>query len=137
MHLYLPVQPRYSFEQVRTFAEVVARLVAWENPEQVTQERAVAKRSRGRVYIDCFQNARGRPLAAPYVVRAQARAPVSTPLLPGELRKGLKPERFTLRTVLARLERRGDLWAGLREQGQQLEQATERLRQRLARGKPA
>lgn len=137
MHLYLPVQPRYSFEQVRTFAEVVARLVAWENPEQVTQERAVAKRSRGKVYIDCFQNARGRPLAAPYVVRAQPRAPVSTPLLPGELRKGLKPERFTLRTVLARLERRGDLWTGLHEQEQQLEQATERLRQRLARERRA
>ena len=127
IHLYLPIEPRYSFEQVRTFADVVARLVAWENPELVTQERPVAKRSRTKVYIDCFQNAHGRPLAAPYVVRARPHAPVSTPLRPEELRKTLKPERFTLETIWARLESLGDIWAGLWEKRQRLEQATERL----------
>ncbi|MBI4462632.1 MAG: hypothetical protein HY653_06990 [Acidobacteria bacterium] len=137
IHLYLPIERNYGFEQVRNFAEVVARLVAWEIPEQVTQERAVAKRSPGKVHIDCFQNAHGRPLAAPYVVRAQPRAPVSTPVRPNELRTTLRPDRFNLKTIFARLERNGDLWAGLGENRQRLEEATERLSQHLARGKPS
>src|SRR5207253_6204338 len=77
IHLYVPVERAYTYEQLRTFAEIVARLVATEKPELVTQERAVAKRPPGKTLIDVHQNAFGRPLAAPYVVRPFPKAPVS------------------------------------------------------------
>ena len=70
IHLYLPVEPVYTYEQLRTFAEIVARMVTAEHPSLVTNERIVAKRPAGRVLIDVQQNAQGRPLAAAYVVRA-------------------------------------------------------------------
>jgi bifunctional non-homologous end joining protein LigD len=123
MHLYLPVEPNYTYEQLRTFAEILARIVSSEHPDLVTTERTIAKRPANRVLIDVQQNAHGRPLAAPYAVRAFARAPVSTPLLPTELQMKLKPEKLNIKTVPDRLKEKGDLWAGFWKQRQGLEGA--------------
>jgi len=126
-HLYIPVEPGYTYEHVRTFAEIVGRLVAAEHAELVTQERSVERRPQGRVLIDASQNAYGRPLAAPYVVRAFPHAPVSAPVQPRELRSSLRPEELNIRTVFGRLEKYGDLWARFWENRQRLEEAVERL----------
>ncbi|MGB2667935.1 MAG: DNA ligase D [Candidatus Acidiferrum sp.] len=127
MHLYLPVEPVYSYEQLRTFAEIVARVVTAEHPSLVTNERSVAKRPAGRVLIDVQQNAQGRPLAAAYVVRAFPKAPVSTPLQPSELRSNLKPEKLNIKSLTERLEEKGDLWADFWKRSQRLEDAIQRL----------
>ena len=68
------------------------------------------KRPDGRVLIDTLQNARGKPLAAPYSVRPFPAAPVSTPIAPGELSAKLVPEQWTIKTVPARIAKLGDLW---------------------------
>lgn len=127
MHLYLPVEPIYSYEQLRTFAEIVARIVTAAHPSLVTNERSVAKRPAGRVLIDVHQNAEGRPLAAPYVVRASPKAPVSTPLEPKELRVSLKPENLNIKTLPERLKEKGDLWGDFFERRQTLDDAIQRL----------
>jgi bifunctional non-homologous end joining protein LigD len=123
MHLYLPVEPVYTYEQLRTFAEIVARMVSAENAKLVTNERTVSKRPAGRVLIDVAQNAEGRPLAAPYVVRAFPKAPVSTPLHPRELRASLKPEKLNIKTLPERLKQEGDLWADFWKRRQRLDAA--------------
>src|SRR5437016_342455 len=110
MHIYLPVEPIYTYEQLRTFGEIIARTVTAEHPNLVTSERIVAKRPAGRVLIDVQQNAHGRPLAAAYSVRAFPQAPVSAPLLPRELRPSLRSETLNIETVFARLKDKGDLW---------------------------
>jgi len=133
IHLYLPLERRYTYEQARTFAAIVGQLVAAELPRLVTQERAVGQRARGKVYIDAYQNAYGRPLAAPYTVRAFAKAPVSAPLAPDQLRPSLKPEQFNLKNFLAPLEKRGDPWADFWKKRQRLEAATEKLGVLVAR----
>jgi len=127
MHLYLPVEPVYTYEQLRTFAEIVARMVTAEHSSLVTNERTVAKRPPGRVLIDVQQNALGRPLAAAYVVRAFPKAPVSTPLQPSELRTSLKPEKLNIKSLPQRLEEKGDLWADFWKRSQRLEDAIQRL----------
>jgi bifunctional non-homologous end joining protein LigD len=129
LHMYIPVEPGYTYEQVRTFAEIIGRLVARENPQKVTQERAVEKRRQGTVLIDASQNALGRPLATVYTVRAFPRAPVSTPISPGELNRSLRPEKLNLKTTPARVENLGDLWADFWQHRQKLEEAVERLHQ--------
>jgi len=73
-------------------------------PDTATVEIRKAKRT-GRVYIDVLQNARGHHAVPPYVLRAVPGAPVSTPLRWAEVKAGLDPKRFTLRTVPARLAR--------------------------------
>ncbi len=133
MHLYLPVEPVYTYEQLRTFAEIVARVVTAMHPNLVTNERTVAKRPAGRVLIDVQQNAYGRPLAAPYTVRAFPRATVSTPLQYGELRTNLKSERLNMKTLPSRLKGKGDLWADFWEKSQTLDHAINRLNEDIER----
>ncbi len=127
IHLYVPVEPVYTYEQLRTFAEIVARMVSAEHAKLVTNERSVAKRPAGRVLIDVQQNAEGRPLAAPYVVRAFPKAPVSTPLHPHELRASLKPEKLNIKTLPARLKEEGDLWGDFWKRQQRLDDAIQLL----------
>ena len=131
IHIYIPVEPIYTYEQLRTFGEIIARTVTAEHPNLVTNERTVAKRPAGRVLIDVQQNAHGRPLAAAYSVRAFPQAPVSTPLLPRELRAGLHPETLNIKTVFARLAEKGDLWADFWKRRQRLEGAIESLSRRM------
>src|SRR6266403_849325 len=131
IHIYIPVEPVYTYEQLRTFGEIIARTVTAEHPNLVTSERTVAKRPAGRVLIDVQQNAHGRPLAAAYSVRAFPQAPVSTPLLPRELRPSLRPETLNIKTVFARLKDKGDLWADFWKRRQRLEDAIESLSRRI------
>jgi bifunctional non-homologous end joining protein LigD len=132
IHIYIPVEPVYTYEQLRTFGEIVAHMVTTKHPSLVTNERSVAKRPVGRVLIDVHQNAHGRPLASPYSVRAFPHAPVSTPIQPRQLRASLKPERLNIRTVFARLKTKGDLWADFWNKQQRLEQAIELLSSRMS-----
>src|SRR5216684_1920574 len=131
IHIYIPVEPVYTYEQLRTFGEIIARTVTAEYPNLVTNERTVAKRPAGRVLIDVQQNAHGRPLAAAYSVRAFPQAPVSAPLSPRELRPSLRPETLNMNTVLARLKEKGDLWADFWKRRQRLEHAIELLSERM------
>ena len=127
IHIYIPVEPRYTYEQLRTFAEIIARLVSTKHANLVTHERIVAKRPAGRILIDVHQNAMGRPLASPYSVRAFPKAPVSAPLFTRELRANLLPETLNINTILPRLEKEGDLWSTFWTRRQTLEDALERL----------
>jgi bifunctional non-homologous end joining protein LigD len=134
IHIYIPVEPIYTYEQLRTFGEIVARTVTAEHPNLVTNERSVAKRPAGRVLIDVQQNAHGRPLAAAYSVRAFPQAPVSTPLLPRELRSSLRPETLNIKSLFARLKEKGDLWRDFWNRRQRLEDAIESLSRRMSQG---
>ncbi len=131
-HIFIPVEPVYTYEQLRTFGEIIARTVTAQHPNLVTNERSVAKRPAGRVLIDVQQNAMGRPLAAAYSVRAFPKAPVSTPVLPRELKSGLKPENLNIKTIFARLKEKGDLWRDFWKGQQRIEGAIERLSENVS-----
>jgi bifunctional non-homologous end joining protein LigD len=130
-HIFVPVEPVYTYEQLRTFAEIIARGVTAEHSKLVTSERIVAKRPAGTVLIDVQQNAHGRPLAAAYSVRAFPKAPVSTPVLPRELKTSLRPESLNIKTIAGRLKEKGDLWSEFWKKRQRLERAVELLSERV------
>jgi len=131
IHIYVPVEPVYTYEQLRTFGEIVARTVTTKHSNLVTNERSVARRPAGRVLIDVQQNALGRPLAAAYTVRAFPKAPVSAPILPRELRTSLRPETLNMKTILDRVKEKGDLWGDFWKKRQRLEGAIELLSSRM------
>ena len=62
-----------------------------------------------------MQNGLGKTLATAYSARASEFAGVSTPLTWQEIHDGVDREAFTIRTVPARVQAKGDLWAALRE----------------------
>src|SRR5215472_6468283 len=130
-HIFIPVEPAYTYEQLRTFGEIISRTVTAQHPNLVTNERSVAKRPAGRVLIDVQQNAMGRPLAAAYSVRAFPRAPVSAPVLARELRPSLRPESLNIKTIFARLKEKGDFWKEFWTARQRIEGAIEALSSRM------
>jgi bifunctional non-homologous end joining protein LigD len=127
MHIYVPLEPRYSYEQVRAFAEILARLVAAERPDLFTTPRTVSQREHGRVYFDYLQNGESKTIAAPYVVRAHPGAPVATPLAWREVTPGLLPTQFHIRNAMDRFARVGDLFSGVLTNLQRLEKGMEKL----------
>ena len=127
MHIYIPLEPVYTFEQARSFAEIIARLTAAERPDLFTTPRAVSKRQKGRVYFDWAQIGSGKTISAPYVPRPHAGAPVATPLRWREVTASLDPRHFHIRNVLERFAREGDLFEGVLTKPQRLDGAIERL----------
>ena len=88
MHIYIPLEPVYTYEQVRSFAEILSILVIRENPDLFTTPRTVSQRKKGKVYFDYLQISSAKTIAAPYVLRAYPGAPVSTPLDWSEVQRG-------------------------------------------------
>jgi bifunctional non-homologous end joining protein LigD len=133
MHIYIPLQPVYTYHQVRQFAEVFAHLCIRERPDLFTTPRSVSRRASGRVYFDWMQIAEGKTISAPYVPRAYPGAPVATPLSWREVTPSLDPAKFHLRNAMDRFARVGDLFAGVITHQQRLEQAVDRAPALLAR----
>ncbi|MGH9601237.1 MAG: non-homologous end-joining DNA ligase, partial [Terriglobales bacterium] len=127
MHLYIPIEPEYSFAQARSFAEVLARLMANERPDLFTTPRSLARRQTGKVYFDYMQIGEGKTISAPYVLRAHPGAPVATPLEWREVVAGLSPAQFHIGNVLDRFARLGDVFQPVLNQRQRLESALEKL----------
>ncbi|HTA72527.1 MAG TPA: DNA ligase D [Bryobacteraceae bacterium] len=129
MHIYIPLEPVYSYEQVRSFAEILSILVIRQNPELFTTPRAVSRRKKAKVYFDYLQISSAKTIAAPYVPRAYPGAAVSTPLDWSELKNGLEPHQFNIHNALDRFERVGDLFAPVLTNKQRIEASLERMGQ--------
>ena len=127
MHIYVPLEPVYTYAQVRSFTEIIARVLAAERADLFTTPRPVARREQGKVYFDYLQIGESKTIAAPYVVRAYPGAPVATPLTWREVAPGLMPSHFHIRNALDRFARLGDLFEGVLTKLQRLEPAMARL----------
>ncbi|HEV3469139.1 MAG TPA: non-homologous end-joining DNA ligase [Pyrinomonadaceae bacterium] len=133
VHVYVPVKPVYDYEQVAELAEQVATVVARENPDVATVERSLKKRRRGQIYVDHMQNAKGKSVVAPYSVRPRPGATVSAPLEWGEVERAkITPRDFTIKNILRRAERKGDLFRAVLGGRQRLEEAFDAARDLLA-----
>jgi bifunctional non-homologous end joining protein LigD len=126
MHVLVPIDRRYTYDETREFAEIVASALARTNRGLVTTEWTKAKR-RG-VLIDSNQNGEGKTIASVYSVRPKPGAPVSTPLRWDEVNERLNPAIYTMDVVLARVEQHGDVYEGVLTTRQSLGAALESLR---------
>src|SRR5580658_2120719 len=133
MHIYIPLAPVYSYDESRTFAEILAHLVQRDRPELFTVPRAVSKRQKGRVYFDWMQNGKTKTIAAPYVLRAYSGAPVATPLAWSEVQPGLTPGQFNIYKAPERFAKVGDLFESVLKHLQRLEDPLQKL-ERLLKG---
>jgi bifunctional non-homologous end joining protein LigD len=127
MHIYIPLEPIYTYEQVRSFAELLSILVINQNPDLFTTPRAVSRRKKAKVYFDYLQISSAKTIAAPYVLRAHPGAPVSTPLDWSEVKAGLDPAQFNIHNAMGRFERTGDLFEPVLRKPQKLEPALEKV----------
>jgi bifunctional non-homologous end joining protein LigD len=124
-HVLVPLERRHTYDDAREFAEIVAGTLARTHRGLVTTEWSKSKR-RG-VLVDANQNGEGKTIASVYSVRPRAGAPVSTPLRWDEVSEELDPNDFTMDVVLGRVDREGDLFAGVLSTRQSLARALKRL----------
>ena len=111
VHVYIRIQPRWSFVEVRRAAIALAREAERRRPDAITT--AWWKEERGtRVFLDFNQMARDRTIACAYSLRANARATASTPVTWDELTE-VEPDDFDLRTVPKRFAEVGDPHAAI------------------------
>ena len=112
LHIYIPLEEKYTYEQSTEFARLIATLVQRQMPELTSLERTVSDR-KGKIYLDFLQNKQQGTIAAPYSVRPKQEAPVSMPLHWHEVKPGLRITDFTLCNVLSLLNERGDIFQGV------------------------
>lgn len=127
IHVWTPIQRRAGFDQVKEFADGLADVLTARNPDALTTEFRKAQRG-GRILVDVLRNRYAQTVVPPYAVRPRAGAPVATPIEWGELSNSkLRPDGWTVRTVLRRLARKGDPWALIGEEARGLAQPRKRL----------
>ncbi len=131
LHIFLPIERVYTYEQVRQFVSTIASLTMQQYPGMITLDRTVGRRPKGSIYIDAHQNSEAQSLASVYSVRAFPHAPLSTPILASELTPKLRPETWNLSTIRHRIDGKGDLWSKFWKSRQKLEPAVERLEKSL------
>jgi bifunctional non-homologous end joining protein LigD len=133
-HIVVPVHASTTYEEVWTFAQGVAIVLAKRDPEHLTLEFIKADRA-GRILIDTGRNGPGATFAATYALRARAGAPVSAPCTWSELEHGeATPQRFKLRDMAERLARTGDIWSDLHADPRPLAGPLEQVRSMLTDG---
>ncbi len=126
LHLYVPLGAKYSYDEARMFAQIVAHLAVDKAPERATIERSIANRKH-KLYIDYMQNKKGQTLASAYSVRPKPGATVSTPLDWKEVKKGLHPSQFTIKNVIQRIQKKGDLFQPVLGKGVNLKACLKKL----------
>ena len=126
IHVYIPLGAKYTYEQSKEFARVVATLVHQELPKFTSIERKVQSR-KGKVYIDFLQNRPQATVSAPYSLRPKPGATVSMPLHWDEVKKGLKMSDFTLLNALDRIKKVGDIFKPVLGKGINLEKVVKSL----------
>jgi len=116
IHIYIPLGAKYTFEQSKQLAHIVASLVHEQIPSFTSLERSPAKRRR-KVYLDYLQNRESQTLACVYSLRPKPGATVSTPLHWDEVVKELSPSQFTITSVFERLDDVGDIFGAVLQKG--------------------
>ncbi|HEV8103579.1 MAG TPA: DNA ligase D [Gaiellaceae bacterium] len=125
IHVLVPLDRRSTYDDSRSFAEVVAGAIVRAHPKLATTEWSKARR-RG-VLIDANQNGEGKTIASAYSVRPHPGAPVSTPLRWDEVNERLDPATYTMDVVRERVRVHGDLFAEVLTTRQSLSKALRSL----------
>ncbi len=132
LHLYVRIEPRWTFTDVRHAAIAFGRELERRLPDQVTTKWWKEQRGQ-RIFLDYNQNARDRTIASAYSLRPRPGGPVSAPLHWDEL-SDVVPEQFTAATMPARFAELGDLHAAIDDVAHSLVPLLELYERDLERG---
>jgi DNA ligase D len=119
IHIYIRIEPRWTFTDVRHAAIAFGRELERRLPGEVTTKWWKEERGE-RIFVDYNQNARDRTIASAYSVRPKPGAPVSAPLAWEELAE-VEPEDFTVATMPPRFAELGDRHASIDDAAHSLE----------------
>ncbi len=136
LQIYVPLNTKATYEETKSFAHAIARLLEQEHPDLVVSDMKKAVRT-NKIFVDWSQNDRHKTTISVYSLRARENPTVSTPVRWQEVEQTLKKKDasllvFEAKDVLARVEKMGDLFAPV----QKLKQKLPQLSGLGAEGKP-
>lgn len=120
LHVYVRIEPRWTFTEVRRAALAFAREIERRMPDDVTTTWWRKDRDPRHVFVDFNQNARDHTIASAYSVRGVPTGTVSTPVRWDEI-ADVEPQDLTVRTVPARFAALGNLDAAMDDRAFSLE----------------
>jgi bifunctional non-homologous end joining protein LigD len=110
IQIWIPIAPGPSYSDTRAWTEKLSRTVGKVAPDLVSWKWQKSERQ-GLARLDYTQNAGNKTLVAPYSPRPAPGAPVSAPIAWEELDDPeLRPDSFTIRSILPRIAEKGDLF---------------------------
>jgi bifunctional non-homologous end joining protein LigD len=126
MQIYVPLNTKTSYDQTKSFAHAIARLLEQEHPDLVVSDMKKAVRT-NKVFVDWSQNDQHKTTISVYSLRAREQPTVSTPITWEEVEIALKKKDaqrlvFEAKDVLKRVDKMGDLYAPLLTLKQKLPQ---------------
>ncbi|TSD64725.1 DNA ligase D [Inquilinus sp. KBS0705] len=127
MHIYIPLNAKYDYDQSQMFARLIVNIVHQQIPDYTSLERMVKNRG-GKMYLDFLQNRPGATIAGPYSLRPKPGATVSMPLHWDEVKPGLTMKDFTINNSIDRLKKEGDLFKGVLGKGIDLEKTIKKAK---------
>ena len=113
LHIYVPMKKKYDYEEVKNFALLLCTIVNEMIPAFTTLERNLKKRGNKKIYLDYLQNRSGQTISSVYSLRPKNGATVSMPLYWREVKKGLKPNQFTIFNSAKIISKRADVFKGV------------------------
>jgi bifunctional non-homologous end joining protein LigD len=120
VHVLCPLRRGPSFTDVHGYARALAEAMVDDDPKHLTLEWHRAERG-ARIYLDVNRINYAQHAVAPYAVRPRPGGPVAMPIHWAELDdRSLKPDRYTVRNAVARLQSEGDAWKGLGREARKL-----------------
>ena len=119
LHIYVPILNIYSYEQTKSFAEVIANIMVTKFPKKVTLEWSTSKR-KGKVFFDYNQNARGKTIASIYSVRPTPDGTVSMPIDWKNIDR-VQPTDFTITNAPDLIRKGDDAWYAILSDKQDIE----------------
>jgi bifunctional non-homologous end joining protein LigD len=124
LQVYIPLNTPTSYEQTKSFAHAIARLLEQEHPELVVSDMKKAIRT-NKILVDWSQNDQHKTTISIYSLRAREHPTVSTPVTWEEVEQTLKKKDadrlvFEASDVLKRVEKMGDLFAAVLKLKQKL-----------------
>jgi bifunctional non-homologous end joining protein LigD len=127
LHIEIPIKAELDTDRVKAFALDIALALKSLYPKDFTAEHRKDKRD-AAVLIDVWRNSPGQTIVAPYAVRAIEGAPVAAPLFWEEIEeKGFHAQKFNIKNIVSRLEKKGDPWKGFNKSRNSLKKAIEKL----------
>jgi bifunctional non-homologous end joining protein LigD len=112
LHVVVPLTPRDDWEEVKGFAEAMARVLAAEQPGRYLAEMSKQAR-KGKIFVDYLRNGRGATAIAPFSSRARKGAPLAWPVAWSALSRLADAHPVSVESAAVALKRqKSDPWAG-------------------------
>lgn len=115
LHVHIPVEPIYSWDQIKSFAQTLALEMVSRHPEKYVATMSKNLR-RNKIFIDYLRNGYGATAVVPYSLRTREKSSVALPVEWAELKRIKSSDQFTMDKALKKIQtRKRDPWEGMNE----------------------